>query len=147
MTGREAKILLVEDDPLIVRLYQTAFSRMGYSVEVAFNGKEGLDHLKKSEPKPIVVLSDVMMPEMDGLQMLEHIKEDPALKTIPVILLTNLVDDQEVARGLELGAVTYLVKSEYKPKEIVEKVKEILAGYSHGDNVPEVKTELHDIQS
>ncbi len=137
------KILIVEDDPLFVDLYSTAFKSFGYEVEAAFNGEEGLAKLNEMGSKPTIILSDVMMPKMNGLDMLAKIKENPDLKKIPVILLTNLGKEENIKKGLELGAVTYLVKSEYTPKEIVEKVKEILAGYA-GNSVPGVKTVIKD---
>lgn len=139
------KILIVEDDPLLVKLYETAFSRSGYEVETAFNGEEGLKKLSAEAIPPTLILSDIMMPKMNGLQLLEKIKSDSAFKNIPVILLTNLGGGEDVERGLSLGAVTYLVKSQYQPKEIVEKVKEILAGYTRDHVIPEVKTQVKDI--
>ena len=141
------KILITEDDPLLVKMYADAFRNFGYDVETAFDGEDGLKKLKAMEPKPTVILSDVMMPKMNGLDMLKKIKEDPGLKHIPVVMLTNLGGEDDAKRGLELGAVTYLVKSEYTPKEIVEKMKEIIAGYSRNKAVPEVKTAIKDTHS
>lgn len=139
------KILLVEDDPLLVDLYSTAFKKFGYEVETSFNGEEGLKKLLETKKKPTIILSDVMMPKMHGLELLAKIKESPDLKKIPVILLTNLGKEEDIKKGLELGAVTYLIKSEYTPKEIVEKVKEVMAGYERG-SVPEVKTVVKGVK-
>ena len=136
---KQATILLVEDDPLIVRLYKFAFEHSGYQVEIAFTGEEGLAKLRAMTEKPVLILSDVMMPKMNGLDLLKKIKEDPKIKNIPLILLTNLDRNEDIDTGLKLGAITYLVKSNYEPREIVEKVKELLAGYNRG-SVPEVKT-------
>jgi len=137
-------LLLVEDDPLIARLYKGAFTLSGHEVQVAFNGEEGLQKLQEMKIKPTLILMDVMMPKVNGLQLLERIKQDPATKNIPVVMLTNLSDEKDVQKALDLGAVTYLVKSQYTPKEVVGKVKEIIAGYA-GDTVPEVKVVIKDI--
>lgn len=146
MSNTGGKIFIVEDDPLLVNLYSNAFRSFGYEVETDFNGEDGLKKLTDMKKKPTVVLSDVMMPKMHGLDLLAKIKENPDLKKIPVILLTNLGKEEDIKRGLELGAVTYLVKSEYTPREIVGKVREILAGYAR-DAVPEVKVKVKDLGS
>lgn len=121
-----AKILLIEDDPLMIRMYQRKLLKDKYEVQSAVDGEEGL--LKIRSFKPDLVLLDVMMPKLNGLQVLERMKADPAIAHIPVIILTNLGGSQEdINRGLELGAVAYLIKSAYRPDEVVAKVKEVLA--------------------
>lgn len=133
------KILLVDDDPLMVRMYQKKFEVDGYEVETAINGEEGFNKAKKI--KPNLILLDIMMPKLNGLETLKKIKEDKDIKNIPVILLTNLGGSQEDAeKGLSLGAVSYLIKANYSPKEVVDKVKEILAGYTR--DIPSVKTQI-----
>jgi CheY-like chemotaxis protein len=127
------KILIVEDDPLISRMYQKIFSFENYTVEVAENGEEALVKIRSA--KPTIVLLDVMMPKMNGLQVLEKLKSDPDTKAIPVIMLTNLAGQQDAEKALSLGAIKYIVKSQYEPKQIVDMVKEILAGYTR-DEVP-----------
>lgn len=132
-----AKILLIEDDNLMIRMYQRKLKADGYEIEVALNGEEGLERVKTFNPD--LVLLDIMMPKMNGLQVLEKMKADDEIKNIPVILLTNLSgSDADKDKGLELGAVAYLVKSNMKPDEVIAKVKEVLAGYTHGQEVPEV---------
>ncbi|MDD5342578.1 MAG: response regulator [Patescibacteria group bacterium] len=132
-----AKILLIEDDPLMVRMYQRKFKADGHDLGIALDGEEGL--VKVREFKPDLVLLDIMMPKLDGLEVLKRMKADSKLKSIPVILLTNLgASEEDVNRGLELGAVAYLIKSEYQPDEVVTKVKEILAGYTHDQEIPKV---------
>lgn len=132
------KILIADDDPLLINLYADAFRRSGYEVETAFDGADALNKLQAMDIKPTAILSDIMMPKMNGLELLEKIKSNPSLKNIPAVMLTNLGSDEDAKRGLTLGAVTYLVKSEYTPKEVVAKLQEIIAGYSH-KGVPEVK--------
>jgi len=130
-----AKILIVEDDSLMSRMYQKAFSFENYDVDLAGNGEEGLEKVRLDHPT--LVLLDVMMPKMNGLQMLEKVKADPDLNNIPVVMLTNLAGKQDAEMGLSLGAVKYIVKSEHMPKQIVDIVKEILAGYTRNE-VPKV---------
>jgi len=127
------KILVVEDDPLMSRMYQKIFTFEGYEVEMAGNGQEGLD--KARAIKPTLILMDIMMPVMNGLEALEKLKADPETKAIPVIMLTNLAGQQDAEAALSKGAIKYIVKSEYEPKDVTNMVKEILAGYTR-DEVP-----------
>lgn len=129
-----AKILLiVEDDPLMSRLYQKIFTFEKYTVDSAADGVEGLE--KARTVKPMLILLDVMMPKMNGLQVLDKLKADPDTKGIPVVVLTNLASEKDAETALLKGAVKYIVKSEHEPKEIVAMVKEILAAHSR-DDVP-----------
>jgi len=119
-------ILLVEDDQILIRMYTRKFEKEGFKVLAAFDGQTGVDLLGSASPKPNIIILDVMLPKLDGFQILEKVKADPATKDIPVILLTNLggaVEDRE--RGQKLGAADYLVKSDMTPAQIVEKVKTI----------------------
>lgn len=127
------KVFIVEDDPLMSRMYQKIFIFEKYEVEMAGDGEEAL--AKIANAKPTVILLDVMMPKMNGLQVLERLKADPATKGIPVIMLTNLAGQQDAETALSKGAVKYIVKSEHEPKEIADMVKEIVAGYTR-DDVP-----------
>lgn len=126
-----AKILIVEDDPLMARLYEKVFKFEGYEVDVAFNGVEGLDKVRSG--KPTLIVLDIMMPEMNGLEVLDKLKADPETKKIPVVVLTNLAGGQDAEAALTKGAVKYIVKSEYEPKQIVNMIKEILAGYTRNE--------------
>lgn len=136
-----AKILLVDDDKLMVKMYQGKFVDDGYDVEVATNGEQGL--IKTVEFKPDIILLDIMMPEINGLQVLKKLKEHEETKKIPVVLLTNVGgSDEDVERGLELGAVAYMVKAHYDAKDVVKKVKEVLGGYVH--ELPKVEVTIDD---
>lgn len=128
-----SKIVIVEDDPLMKRMYQKAFGFEGYEVAIAGDGMEGLDVIRAQ--KPTIVLLDVMMPKMNGLEVLEKLKADPETKGIPVIMLTNLAGERDAEAAIMKGAVKYIVKSEHDPQEVVGMVKEILAGYTR-DSVP-----------
>lgn len=119
-----AKVLIIEDDPLISRMYQKIFTFEKYEVEMAKDGQEGLD--KARQTKPSVILLDVMMPKMNGLQVLERLKADPATKSIPVLILTNLSGQLDAETAISKGAVKYIVKSEHEPKEVADIVKKIL---------------------
>lgn len=126
-------ILVVEDDPLMARMYQKIFTFEKYDVALAGNGEEGLEKIRKSPPS--IVLLDIMMPKMNGLQVLEKLKSDPETKGIPVVMLTNLAGEKDAEKALVKGAVKYIVKSQHEPKEVVKMVKEILSAHSR-DDVP-----------
>lgn len=126
-----AKVLIIEDDPLMSRMYQKIFTFQKYEVVVAGDGEEGL--AKVTETNPTVILLDVMMPKMNGLQVLEKLKANPATKSIPVIMLTNLAGQQDAETALSKGAIKYIVKSEHEPKEVADMVDEIIAGYTRND--------------
>lgn len=130
----KTKILIVEDDPLMMKLYSKVFDIEGYEVVGAADGEEGL--LQVHKELPTLILLDVMMPKMNGLQLLEKLKADPATKNIPVIMLTNLTGQVDAETVITMGAIKYIVKSEYEPKQVVNMVKEILAGYTR-NAVPE----------
>lgn len=128
-----AKILIVEDDPLISRMYQKVFAFENLQVDVALNGEEGLQKAKAS--LPTLIMLDIMMPKMNGLQVLEQLKLDPNTHNIPVVMLTNLAGTQDAETALSKGAIKYIIKSEYEPKQVVDMVKQILAAYTR-DEVP-----------
>jgi len=123
-----AKILIIEDDPLVARMYQKVMGFEGLEVEIAENGLEGLKKARAN--KPTLILCDVMMPKMNGMEVLDELKADPNLKDVPVVMLTNLSGTQDAQLALAKGAVAYMVKSEYKPKEVAVRAKEIAA--KHG---------------
>ncbi len=129
------KVLIVEDDPLMSRMYQKIFTFQKYEVVVAGDGEEGLAMVASTNPT--IILLDVMMPKMNGLQVLEKLKADPATKHIPVVMLTNLAGQQDAETALSKGAVKYIIKSEHEPREIADMVDEIIAGYTRND-VPSV---------
>jgi CheY-like chemotaxis protein len=118
------KILLVEDDPLVLRLYQNAFSLEGFDVEVAADGQIGLAKAKSLYPSFIIL--DVMMPNMNGLEVLDQLKSDPGTKDIPVIMLTNLYGEKAEETALEKGALKYLIKSDIDPQKVVQIVKDLI---------------------
>ena len=118
------KILLIEDDPLMVRLYKKIFTFEKFQVEIATSGQEGLKKAKSS--KPALILLDIMMPKMSGLEVLDKLKADPSLKKIPVVTLTNLASENDKKAALSKGAVKHIIKSEYEPKQVVDIIRGIL---------------------
>lgn len=126
MTNDNRKtILLADDDPLIIRLYQNKLTKDGYRVILAANGNEAL--IEVMEQKPDLILLDVMMPEKNGVETLKALKGDPKMKDIPVIILTNLGDNPgDVENAKKLGALDYLVKSEVELKALSERVKKAI---------------------
>ncbi len=137
---------MAEDDPLMIRMYERAFRLGGHELTMAGDGEEALLTLGKMDPKPDVILLDVMMPKMSGFDVLRKVKEDPKLKNIPAILLTNLAGAEDAEKGLQLGAVAYLVKSQYTPKQVVAKVEEIAQASSRDELIPKVKVEIKNIE-
>jgi len=126
-------LFLAEDDPLMSGMYGRAFKLHNFDLKMATDGEEAITLLKSMNPKPTVVILDIMMPKKSGFDVLKEMKEDPNLKNIPVMLLTNLSGDKDIKKGLELGAVSCLVKSQYSSKEIVMKVKEIISKGENGE--------------
>lgn len=116
------------------RMYQKIFTFEKYDVEAAANGEEGMEKVRTVSPD--LILLDVMMPKMNGLDMLKKLKADPETKKIPVIMLTNLAGEKDAETALSLGAVKYIIKSDQDPKQVATMVKEVLAGYTR-DDLPE----------
>ncbi|OGE83018.1 MAG: hypothetical protein A3B23_03940 [Candidatus Colwellbacteria bacterium RIFCSPLOWO2_01_FULL_48_10] len=122
-------LLIVEDNPSVMDLYETAFKLNSFDVEKAYNGDEALQRLSGSLHKPAVILLDIMMSKMNGFDLLAKLKQNPELQRIPVVILSNLAQQHDVDKGLELGAVLYLVKSQYDPQEVVDRVTSVLQRY------------------
>ena len=127
------RVLLVEDDQLIQRMYQKIFTFEKYEVVTACDGEEALEKARTSEPT--IILLDVMMPTMNGMEVLERLKMDPNTKAIPVVMLSNLAGENDAETALAKGAVKYIIKSEHDPKEEADMIQEIIAGYTR-DAIP-----------
>lgn len=117
------KILLIEDEEILIDLLRKKLIQEGYEIEVARNGKEGLEKLKEMEKKPDLILLDIIMPTMSGFEVMEEIIKDENLKKIPVIVISNSGQPVELDRAKQLGAKDWLIKTEFDPKEVIEKVK------------------------
>ncbi len=118
------KIIIVEDDKFLRELIVRKVAAEGYGVSEAADGEEGVKKIK--EEKPDLVLLDLILPGIDGFEVLTKIKEEPSSAQIPVIILSNLGQKEDIERGLKTGAVDYLVKAHFTPGEIIEKIKNIL---------------------
>ena len=115
------KLLLVEDEKMLAEMYVTKFTSEGFEISHAADGEKGLVLAK--ELKPDLILLDIILPKIDGFAVLKELKQDATTRDIPVLLLTNLGQDEDVSKGKELGATDYLVKANHTPSEIVGKVK------------------------
>jgi DNA-binding response OmpR family regulator len=116
-------ILLVEDDPFVVDIYTTKLESAGFSVDVAEDGEEALRKIK--EKKPDLMILDIVLPNIDGWELLKKIKIELGLEDLKVVVLSNLGQKDEVRKGLELGAIKYFIKANFTPSEVVEEIKKI----------------------
>jgi CheY-like chemotaxis protein len=124
MKNEPKKILLAEDDAFIMEIYAMKLKAEGYEVATAHDGEEAVQLAKKSIPNLIIL--DILMPKMDGRDVLKFLKSDGKLKTIPVVILTNVGEQDSIDEILKLGASDYLIKSNFTPDEVVEKVKKFI---------------------
>ncbi|MBZ9569860.1 response regulator [Patescibacteria group bacterium] len=118
------RIVFIEDEPALQKILGEALSKEGYEVIAALDGEAGLRLVETK--KPDLVLLDLILPKIDGFEVLRRIKEDPETREIPIIILTNLERMEDVDRVSELGAITYLVKDNYTLEEVVEKIKKAI---------------------
>lgn len=119
------KIAIIEDDATISQMYRMKFEADGFDVRIANNGKIGIDLVKSF--KPDIVLLDIQMPEMDGEETLGLIRSNESSKTTPVIILTNLGEEEAPQNMRSLGIHSYIVKANYTPRQVVALVKEAIA--------------------
>ena len=118
------KILIIEDDKFVRELIAQKLTEEGYEALMTVDGEEGMVQIK--EKKPDLVLLDLILPGIDGFEVLSKAKTDPELTKIPVIILSNLGQKEDIERGLKLGARDYLVKANFTLSEIIKKIKKIL---------------------
>lgn len=114
------KILIVEDEKLVSDLLQRKLTKEGYEVSVAFDGEEGLKMMKKARPD--LILLDIVMPKMGGFEVMEEMGRDKKLKDIPVIVISNSGQPVELDQAQKLGAKDWLIKTEFDPQEVINKV-------------------------
>ena len=118
------KIVIIDDDAFLAGIYATKLELDGFAVASGRDGEEGLRVVAKEMPD--LILLDVLMPKLDGFEVLKRLKSDPAVKNIPVIMLTNLGQKEDVEKGLSEGAEDYLIKAHFVPSEAVAKIKKVL---------------------
>ena len=118
------KILIIEDDKLLKKIISKKLEKEKYETIGAVDGEEGL-RLSDSE-QPDLILLDLVLPETNGFEVLARLKKNPNTLKIPVIILSNLGDEEKVEKGLELGAADYLIKAHLDPGDIIERIKKVL---------------------
>jgi len=118
------KLLIIEDEKILAEMYQDIFSEAGYDVFLAFTSEEGIEIAKKE--KPDLILLDILLPKENGIAFLQKLKKDPRLSIISVIAFSNYDDPKTKKEAVDLGVKAYLLKANFTPKEILEKVKEYL---------------------
>ena len=122
---KTAKVLVVEDEEILLTGLKEELESGGDTVQGASDGVEGVEQTKSF--KPDLILLDLLMPKMDGMEMLQKLKADSATRDVPVVILTNLSDYEKISEALSLGAMDYLVKANYKLEDLLEKVRTVLA--------------------
>ena len=118
------KILFIEDETSLQKAFGTILKGKGYEVVSAFDGETGLKLAK--EERPDLILLDLILPKAHGIEVLKKLKEEKETQQIPVIVLTNLEEMENVGKALELGAIAYLLKAQYSLEEVLEKIKKAL---------------------
>ena len=118
------KILIIEDDKFLANMYVEKLINEGFTVLSTISGKKGAD-LAKTE-KPDLILLDILLPDLDGYQVLKKLKKDKDCANIPVIMLTNLSENDQINQAIDLGAIDYLIKAHFMPSEVVQKIKNAL---------------------
>jgi DNA-binding response OmpR family regulator len=124
MSQDKKKIIIAEDEPTLMGMYKLYFERAGFEVIGVENGGDCIDSAKKDNPD--LVLLDIMMPKVNGWEVLKNLKNDPKAKQIPILVFSNFAQPQEIQRGLDLGADEYVVKSDLTPKEVLDKVNQMI---------------------
>ncbi len=118
------KILIVEDDKFLRRVISRKLSGEGYDIVEALDGEKGLKSAQ--EEKPDIILLDLILPGIDGFEVLARIKQDPSIASIPVMILSNLGQKEDIDKGMKMGAVDYLIKAHFTPGEIAGRIEKIL---------------------
>ena len=120
------KVLLIEDDQILAKLYKTKFEKENFDIQLAFDGEEGLEKMKSFNPDLIIL--DLIMPKVDGFTFLQKVNEDPELskRGTPILVLSNLCQESDVKKAMELGAKDFFIKADVSLSQMVEKVRSYL---------------------
>lgn len=118
------RILLIEDDEFIVKPLKIALKKEGFSLSIAGNGESALEKLQSEQPD--LILLDIILPKINGFEVLKKIRSDPKIKDTPVIILSNLAREGEVKTGLDEGANDYIIKTNLSLRNLVKKIKDYL---------------------
>lgn len=133
--SKKIKIAIIEDDIAIVQMYRTKFETEGYDVETAGDGITGLGLIESFEPD--IILLDLMMPNMNGLEMLQKLRNQPGGHEAKVVVLTNMGDTESATKVFKMAADDYIVKAEMTPKQVAERVKTLLVKFGITEAKPE----------
>ncbi len=126
----QTRVLIVDDDEFLLEMYALKFKEYGFEVDTAKDGAEAVK--KANEFPPDVILMDVVMPKMDGFDLLRNLKKDHAAPGAITLVLTNLGQKEDVEKGMRLGATDYIIKAHFTPSEVVKRVEGLLAKEKHG---------------
>jgi len=121
---KKTKVLIVEDEQTLLDMYSLKLSKENFEVIKAADGQEGLEKAKSE--KPDIILLDIMLPKIDGFQVLKNLRETKGFKNVPIIMLTNLGQNEDKQKGKQLGATDYLVKADTTPTDVVEKINSLI---------------------
>lgn len=124
MAYKKVRILIAEDDPFLSQMYSEKLEMENYDVVLATDGEEALDKMRLI--KPDLILLDIMMPKKDGFEVLKEKMLDKDIKNIPVIVLTNLSQNEQIKKCYDLGAKDFLIKAYFVPAEVIKKVQDVL---------------------
>lgn len=122
--NEKKKILIMEDDPFIAKMYVKKLIKQGYIAKQADNGIEGIDMMQIFLPD--LVMLDIIMPQMDGFEVIRKLKQDKKFNKIPIIVLSNLGEREHIEKCLALGADDYIIKAHFTPEEAIARIKKIL---------------------
>ena len=120
MKNKKIKVVLIEDDPFLSNMYVTKLQASDFEIIAEEDGQKGLQTVAKEQPD--LILLDILLPGIDGFEILKKLKSDAKMKEIPVIMLTNLGQKNDVEKGLDLGANDYLIKAHFTPTEVITKI-------------------------
>lgn len=122
-----AKVLIIEDEPVLAEMYKNKFIKSGFEILSAFSAEEGFEIVKKE--KPDLILLDILLPKANGVGFLSWFKKDIEINFIPVLAFSNYDDDETKRNAFKLGVKDYLIKTNHTPQEIIQKIKDILKKY------------------
>jgi CheY-like chemotaxis protein len=125
MANQKKKILIIEDDEFVRKLYREQLVRQGYDFVEAVDGVEGIEKVRSEHPD--FILLDLMLPKKNGFEVLADIKQDPAITSIPIFVLSNLGQQSDVQAALSMGVDDYIVKSDFRLSDVVEKISKRLS--------------------
>ena len=122
----DVRVLFVEDDALVAQMYRLKLELDGYVVEIAADGLAALEKARSVQPD--IIFLDIRLPKLDGLSVLERLRQDPATERIPVVILSNWNEKELVERGVKLGALDHLIKSQTTPARLSQRLRTWLQG-------------------